>query len=189
MASLLARWPKPAQRTRAPSPSPRPRPCATAGHTVPPWRAGRALPPRGVPGAPGRAHFSLLFHSPSSTPPLSLSLARTAAAAAPPLTIVADARNSPPWQLRPPPSNPRPPATLPRLPPPHAHAQPPSVSLACPLELAGVSWSSGDLSAHVVLPLLTTIAHNFKRIRSALTSHTFRDPWFAFYRTEMAGPR
>ena len=189
MASLLARWPKPAQRTRAPSPSPRPRPCATAGHTVPPWRAGRALPPRGVPGAPGRAHFSLLFHSPSSTPPLSLSLARTAAAAAPPLTIVADARNSPPWQLRPPPSNPRPPATPPHLPAPHAQAQPPSVSSARPLELAGVSRSSADLSVHVVLLFLCTMAHDFKHISSASVSGTFSRPWFALYCAEMAGPR
>ena len=184
----------------APSQSPRPRSCphVTAGRAVPPWRAGRALPPRGAhaprwtrpgrpPGGPGRARFSLLCHSRSSTPPLSL--ARTAAAAAPPLAIAADARSSSLWQPWPPPSNPRPPATPPRLPAPRTHAQPPSVSLAHPLELAGVSQSSGDLSAHVVLPLLSTNAHVFKRISSASTSHSFPRPWFALYRTEMSGPR
>ena len=49
--------------------------------------------------------------------------------------------------------------------------------------------SSGDLSARVVLPLISTIAHVFKRISSASTSHTFPRPRFALYRTEMAEPR
>ena len=90
MASLLARWPKPAQPTRAPSPSPRlrPRPRVTAGRAVPPWRASRALPPRSAhapawtrpgrpPGAPGRARLPLRCHSRSSTLPLSLSRLRS----------------------------------------------------------------------------------------------------------------
>ena len=189
----------PARERAFPFPAPAPSPRAMAGHAVPPWRAGRALPPRGAhapgwtrpsrpPGAPDRTRLSLLFHLRSSTPPLSLSLARTAAAAAPPPAIVADARSSPTWQLRPPPSNPRPPATLPHLSPPRAQAQPLLVSSARPLEIAVVSRSSGDLSAHVVLLLLSTIAHDFKRISSALTSRTFPRLWFALYRAEMAGP-
>ena len=192
---------RPSPRARLPS-SANPHPCprTTAGRAVPPWRTGKALPPRGAhapgwtrrgrpPGAPGRTRFSLLCHSRSSTPPLSLSFAQIAAVAAPPIAIAADAWSSSLWQLQPPPSNPRPPATLPRLPTPRVCAQPPSISLARPLELAGVSRSSGDLSAHVVLPLLSPIAHDFKRISSASNSCTFPRPWFALYRTEMAGPR
>jgi len=70
-----------------------------------------------------------------------------------------------------------------------ARTQSPSVSLARPLELIGASQSSGDLSARVVLPLLSTIACVFKRVSSASTSRTVSCRWIAFYHSEMAEPR
>ena len=160
MASLLARWPKPAQPSRA-RPLPRARASAASmhadGRAATPWHAGRTRPPRGAhatawtrpgrpPGAPGRVRLRPRCQTRSSSRALTLSLAR-AAAAAPPLAFASDAQSYSPRQLQPPPSHLQPPATPPRPSAPCAHAQSRSVSPACPIELTGASRSSGDLSA------------------------------------------
>ena len=51
-----------------------------------------------------------------------------------------------------------------------------SVRLARPVELTGLSRSSGDLSARAVLPLLSAIAHIFEHISVALASHIVSYP-------------
>ena len=113
-----------------------------------PWSATRFARPR----PPSPPLPDALLRS------LSRSLSRPHAAAAPPLAIAVEARSSYPRQLRPPPSHPPPPATPPHPSAPRARAQSRSVSLARPVELTGVSRSSGDLSARAVLPLLNAIA-------------------------------
>ena len=128
-----------------------------------PWSATRSSRPRPPPSPLPDAPLC------SRSRPLSRS---RAAAAAPPRAIAADAWSFSPCQLRPPPSPPRAPTAPPRPSAPRARAQSCSVSLARPVELTGVSRSSGDLSVHTVLPLLSAIACVFRRVSSALALRT-----------------
>ena len=169
-------------RASPPSLRPRPRP-RVDGRAATPWRAGRVWPPRGAhapgwthpgrpPGVLDRARLRPRCQMRPSTRSLTLSFARAHQQPAPPLAIAACARSSFLRQLWPPPSNLRRPATPPRPSAPSARAQSRSVSLARPLELTGVSRSSSDISARVVLPLLSTFAYVFERVNFALTSST-----------------
>jgi len=132
----------PAGRSRPSPPARLPPPCARAhvhathGHAVPPWRAGRARPPRGAhasawtrPGRPPRAtgcaRLLLRCHLCPSTLSLALSFAHAQQRPAPSFAIATDARSFFLWQLRPSSTNPQPPASPPRPPAPSVRTQSP----------------------------------------------------------------
>ena len=201
-ASLLAHWLKPAQlararpfpRTHARAVSTRGRPrCAAVASrqsSAAAWRACGSLdvPQSATRSARPRPPPSLLPNAPlcSCSRPLSHS---HAGAAAPPRGIAADARSSSLYQLWPPPSSPRPPTAPPLPAAPRAHAQSRSVSLACLVELNGMSRSCGDPSVRTVLPLLYAISCVFRCVNSALALRTHSSRYRALYRCEVAGPR
>ena len=176
-------WPagrsRPSPRAHSP-PSPRPR--AMAGRAVPPWRASRTPPPRGAPMRPGRPPGAPAAPtSPSSlicARPLSLS--RSLSLAAPAVraaarhyrrrsefhSFVASASSFESTATNDPTSPPRTPRAR-------------SIAL---------DKSSSTVRAHVVLPLLSTMGRDSKRVSLASTSRLFPRPRFMLYRAELARP-